>query len=236
MWEHVQGICWTYKHFFQNLAGENQGRKLLQASAQSTGIYSELRHILFWDIHRGYKAWIIDFFVQHCLNLFLWGSNDRKLLPNPASKPPICLQSGKWSASPHWEHIKAGSRAFPSQANLKLRHSWTWPPHGGSKCDAASKHLVLADHEICILIYHSEFLFSLYPYPETHICLSLLPTHFENTKWKPHWLRCSEKRLTLWPGQVEHWATGTDFWTCPNVSVWCPIYFFPKAKICSHFL
>lgn len=58
----------------------------------------------------------------------------------------------------------------------------------------------------------------------------MLPTHFENTKWKPHWLRCSERRLALWPNQVEYWATGTNFWTSSNVPIWCLIYFCPRLR------
>lgn len=167
--------------------------------------------------------------------LILLGSktNGRKLLPDPASKPAICLQSGKWSASLRWEHIEAGPwGAFPSQAHLKLLLSWIWPPHGGSKCEAASKHLGLADHEICILTYHSEFWFCLDPYPETHICLSCC-LHILKTPNANHAV-VDALRGSLHSGRTSL-SPEPQAPTSPNSSVWCHI-FAPKTKICSHFL
>lgn len=81
----------------------------------------------------------------------------------------------------------------------------------------------------CILTGHSEFWFYFYPYLKTHMFASHVASYL---LWKYQMITIHKfwERLTLWPGQFEHWATGIDFWTSSNVSVWCPKHFCLRVR------
>lgn len=129
---------------------------------------------------------------------------------NHASSQPLCTESTSREGPGMLSHHSLSVRSQPWCCFKALRPCRPWD---------------------CILTCHPGFGFYFCSYLETHVCLSgCILSGFENTKWWPPWIMHSEEKLALWTGQFECWATSTDFWTSPNVSLWRLIYFCSRLR------
>lgn len=202
--------------FFQHETGQNRHRKQYQMSTQSKSICLELKQPLlrYLQVLQNWNHWVLCRSSSGFNPLAKTDGRSFHLIQFPnlpsatshASSQPLCTESTSREGPGMLSHHSLTVRSQP----------WC--------CFKAFRPCRPCD---CILTCRILLLFL-----PGNSCLPLRlhPSGFENTKWWPLWIMHPEEGLALWAGQFECWATSTDFWTSPNVSLCYFIYFCSRLR------